>query len=197
VGAQSPLWSWNRYNRQLLVSSRHLTEAHADAIIARLATLAPAMLQAYPSTAFALAGLLARRNRRLAIPLIFTASEPLYQHQRELIAERLGGKLVDMYGMAERVALATECEHGQLHLNPDYSYVEIVDEDGRPTDGDGYVAAPRSTTMMPLVRYCMSDRSRKQPGQCACGRAFPMIEPVTGVRRQHHWQQRRGVSPSC
>jgi phenylacetate-CoA ligase len=30
VAAQPPFWSWNRYNRQLVVSSRHLTEAHAD-----------------------------------------------------------------------------------------------------------------------------------------------------------------------
>jgi phenylacetate-CoA ligase len=181
VSGDSPSWFWNRYNRQLLVSSRHLTEAHADAIIDRLEALAPAMLQAYPSTAFTLAGLLARRNRRLHIPLIFTASEPLYQHQRDLIAGRLGGRLADMYGMAERVALATECEHGQLHINPDYSHVEIVDGDGRPTDGDGYlVGTTFHNHAMPLVRYRMSDRTRWKSGQCACGRAFPMIEPVTG-----------------
>jgi phenylacetate-CoA ligase len=176
-----PFWFWNRYNRQLLVSSRHLTDAHADAIIDRLETLSPAMLQAYPSTAFTLAGLLARRNRRLRIPLVFTASEPLYQHQRALITERLGGKLMDMYGMAERVVFATECEHGQLHVNPDYSYVEIVDDEGRPTDGEGYlVGTTFHNHVMPLVRYRMSDRTRWKPGQCACGRAFPMIEAVSG-----------------
>jgi phenylacetate-CoA ligase len=181
VAAQPPFWFWNRYNRQLLVSSRHLTEAHADSIIDRLDTLAPAMLQAYPSTAFTLAGLLALRNRRLRIPLIFTASEPLYHHQRELIADRLGGKLVDMYGMAERVALATECEHGQLHVNPDYSFVEIVDEDGRPTESEGYlVGTTFHNQAMPLVRYRMTDRTRWKSGQCDCGRAFPMIEPVSG-----------------
>lgn len=170
--AGSPCLYWNRYDQQLVVSSRHLTEAHADAIIDRLEALAPAMLQAYPSTAFALAALLARRGRRLRIPLIFTASEPLYQHQRALIAERLGGRLMDMYGMAERVALATECAHGQLHINPDYSYVEIVDGD--------LVGTTFHNHAMPLVRYRMSDRSGWKRGQCACGRAFPMIEPVTG-----------------
>jgi phenylacetate-CoA ligase len=181
VTGGSPAWFWNRYNQQLLLSPRHLTDDHADAIIDRLDALAPAMLQTYPSTAFTLAGLLARRGRRLHIPLIFTASEPLYQHQRELIAERLGGKPVDMYGMAERVVLATECEHGQLHVNADYSYVEIVGDDGRPTDGEGYlVGTTFHNHAMPLVRYRMSDRSRWKRGQCACGRAFPMIEPVTG-----------------
>lgn len=179
--ARPPFWFWNRYNRQLLVSSRHLTEAHADAIIDRLDALAPAMLQAYPSTAFTLAGLLERRQRRLRIPVIFTASEPLYQHQRALIRDRLGATIMDMYGMAERVAFASECEHGQLHLNPDYAYVEIVDADGRPTDGEGCVVGTTfHNHAMPLVRYRLSDRTRWKPGACACGRAFPMIERVSG-----------------
>ena len=82
-----PYWFWNRYNNQLLISSRHLRDDCADAIIDELERFSPAMLQAYPSTAFALAQLMALRNRRLAIPVVFTASEPLYPHQRELIAE--------------------------------------------------------------------------------------------------------------
>ena len=176
-----PFWFWNRYNRQLLISSRHLTEKHADAIIDRLESLAPAMLQAYPSTAFTLAGLLERRRRRLRIPFIFTASEPLYPHQRALIADRLGGHIMDMYGMAERVAFATDCEYGQMHVNPDYSLVEIVDDDGQPTDDVGYVVGTTfHNHAMPLVRYRLSDRTRWKHGQCACGRAFPMIEGVSG-----------------
>ncbi|WP_426174781.1 phenylacetate--CoA ligase family protein [Massilia sp. TWR1-2-2] len=179
--AGPPFWFWNRYNRQLVVSSRHLVDAHADAIIDRLEQLAPAMLQAYPSTAFTLAGLLERRKRRLRIPFIFTSSEPLYPHQRALVEQSLGGKVMDMYGMAERVAFAGECEHGQLHINPDYSYVEIVDEHGRPTDHCGSVVGTTfHNHAMPLVRYRLGDRTRWKRGQCACGRAFPMIEPVTG-----------------
>jgi phenylacetate-CoA ligase len=176
-----PFWFWNRLAHQLLVSSRHLTEAHADAIIDRLEVLAPAMLQAYPSTAYTLACLLERRGRRLRIPFVFTASEPTYEHQRTLIVERLGGRIMDMYGMAERVAFATECEHGEMHINPDYSYVEIVDPQGRPTDGWGSVVGTTfHNGAMPLVRYKLSDQTRWKPGRCACGRAFPMIERVTG-----------------
>ncbi|MES2760176.1 MAG: hypothetical protein V4693_22600 [Pseudomonadota bacterium] len=176
-----PFWFWNRYNRQLVVSSRHLVDAHADAIIERLAQLAPAMLQAYPSTAFTLAGLLERRNRRLRIPYIFTSSEPLYPHQRALIEQWLAGKVMDMYGMAERVAFAGECEHGQLHVNPDYSFVEIVDDEGRPTDDYGSVVGTTfHNHAMPLVRYRLSDRTRWKPGECRCGRPFPMIEFISG-----------------
>ena len=176
-----PFWFWNRYDNQLLISSRHLKDDCADAIIDALERFSPVMLQAYPSTAFALAQLMAQRNRRLGIPVVFTASEPLYPHQRELIAERLGARVMDMYGMAERVAFATECEFGSLHVNPDYSFVELVDSHGRPTRDAGYVVGTTFHNLaMPLVRYRLSDRTRWIPGQCRCGRRFPMIEPVTG-----------------
>ncbi len=176
-----PFWFWNRYSNQLLISSRHLRDACADAIVDELERFSPVMLQAYPSTAFTLAQLMAQRNRRLAIPVVFTASEPLYPHQRELIAERFGAKVMDMYGMAERVAFATECEFGSMHVNPDYSYVEIVDSNGQATRGAGYVVGTTFHNLaMPLVRYKLSDRTRWISGGCRCGRPFPMIEPVTG-----------------
>lgn len=176
-----PFWYRNRYNNQLLISSRHLREDCADAIIDELERFSPMMLQAYPSTAFALAQLMAQRGRRLGIPVVFTASEPLYAHQRELIVERLGARVMDMYGMAERVALATECEYGAMHVNPDYSYVELVDSDGQPARDVGYVVGTTFHNLaMPLVRYRLSDRTRWISGGCRCRRPFPVIEPVTG-----------------
>jgi phenylacetate-CoA ligase len=88
---------------------------------------------------------------------------------------------MDMYGMAERVAFATQCEYGSMHLNTDYSHVEILDEHGEPTDGYGYVVGTTLHNLaMPLVRYRLSDRTRWKRGHCLCGRPFPVIEPVTG-----------------
>lgn len=179
--AEPPYWFYNRYNNQLLLSSRHLTDHCVDAIIDRLKGFAPDMLQAYPSTAYTLATYLARRQRKLRIPVIFTASEPVYPHQREAILEWLGCKVMDMYGQAERVAFATQCEHGAMHVNPDYSHVEILDEQGNPADDYGFVVGTTyHNDAMPLVRYRLSDRTRFRPGACACGRAFPVIEEVTG-----------------
>jgi phenylacetate-CoA ligase len=79
------------------------------------------------------------------------------------------------------VAFATECEHGSLHVNPDYSYVELIDSDGQPARDIGYVVGTTfHNHAMPLVRYRLSDRTRWSSGKCRCGRPFPMIEPVTG-----------------
>ena len=179
--ATPPYWFHNRYNNQLIVSSRHLRDRCVDDIIEALAKFAPFMMEAYPSTAYELALLLEQRNAFLKIPYVFTASEPLYPHQRQLIEARLTTRVMEHYGMAERIACAMECEHGSLHLNTDYSYVEIVDDDGCPTDGEGYlVGTTFHNTVMPLVRYRLSDRTRWRQGACVCGRSYPMIEPVSG-----------------
>jgi phenylacetate-CoA ligase len=176
-----PFWFHNRYENQLIVSSRHLRGDGYPAIADRLAEFAPFVLQAYPSTAYDLASWLREHGRRLEIPYVYTGSEPLYAFQRAAIEERFGARVMDFYGMAERVAFAAECTQGALHLVSDYSWVELVDENGHPTEGEGYVVGTTFHNLaMPLVRYRLMDQTRWRPGACPCGRRYPMIEPVTG-----------------
>jgi phenylacetate-CoA ligase len=193
-----PYWYLNRYNNQLILSSRHLRADCIDAIIAKLTQFAPFMMEAYPSTAYELALLLEQRDAKVRIPYVYTGSEPLYPHQRELIEARLGTRVMDHYGMAERIAYATECEYGGLHVNSDYSYVEIVDDEGRPTDGEGYVVGTTfNNATMPLVRYRMSDRTRWRREACPCGRTYPLIETVTGKYEDTLFgSQGQRISPS-
>ncbi|PHV20371.1 hypothetical protein CSQ92_19685 [Janthinobacterium sp. BJB446] len=176
-----PFWFYNRHDKQLMISSRHLKEGYMAAICDQLDAYAPAMLQAYPSTAFTLASYLQRQQRFLSIPLVFTSSEPLYPHQRALIEERFRARVSDMYGMAERVAFASACEFGAMHVNADYAYVEIVDDDGQSTTDFGFVVGTTlHNHVMPLVRYRLSDRARWKTGACACGRPFPVLEEISG-----------------
>jgi phenylacetate-coenzyme A ligase PaaK-like adenylate-forming protein len=176
-----PFWFYNRYNRQLIVSSRHLYEPYIESIAEAFGAFAPRILQAYPSTAYALASYLEQYDQYLSIPYVYTSSEPLYPHQRDVIERRLRARVLDHYGMAERIAFAGECEHGNLHVNSDYSYVELVDEQGRPAVDEGFVVGTTfHNSVMPLVRYRVSDRTKWRRGTCACGRPCPMIEPVTG-----------------
>lgn len=179
--SKPPFWFFNRYNNQLLISSRHLKEEYFERIIEELARFSPVLIQAYPSTVFALVQYMSRKNCYIDIPYVFTASEPLYSHQRDLIETHLRCQVKDMYGMAERVAFATECEFGEMHINSDYSYVEIVDDHGKPTDDYGSIVGTTFHNLtMPLIRYKLSDRTRWKQGSCRCGRFFPMIESVTG-----------------
>jgi len=179
--AKPPFWRMDRYSGQLVFSSLHLSPTTANIFIEKLKTYRPYILQSYPSRAYELAVYLAERNDFLEIPFVYTGSEPLHAHQRSAIEERLRTKVMDFYGMAERTALATECEAGNLHVNTDYSYVEIVDEKNQPTDDYGFIVGTTfHNYSMPLLRYKISDVTRWKPGACTCGRAYPMIERVSG-----------------
>ena len=175
-----PFWLENRFDKQLLLSTRHLKNDYVQLFSEALRRYRPFLLQAYPSAAFVLAQALEKNGQKLDIPWVFTGSEMLYPHQRELIEARIG-RVMDFYGMAERVAFACECEWGSLHVNTDYSFVEILDENNQPTEGEGFVVGTTfHNHLMPLLRYKLSDRTRWKPGVCPCGRSYPMIEPIHG-----------------
>lgn len=176
-----PFWYFNRYHHQLLLSSLHIREDTVDYYVDAIEAFSPVMMEAYASVAYELARYMARRSRFLTIPYIFTGSEQLYDHQRKIIEERFRGRILDHYGMGERVTFATECEYGNLHLNTDHSYTEIVDEKGEPTDDYGYIVGTTfHNLLMPLMRHKMTDQTKWKKGACACGRPYPMIERVKG-----------------
>jgi len=176
-----PFWFYNPFENQLLLSSRHLRQGCFGHVAEALEKFSPYLMEAYPSTAYELAQYLKAKNRYIKIPYIFTGSEILYQHQWELITERFQSKIMDFYGMAERVAFASMCQYGNMHLNTDYSFVEILDENNQPTSDYGYIAGTTyHNLVMPLIRYKLSDITKWKHGQCQCGRTFPMIEPIQG-----------------
>jgi len=175
-----PFWMPNKIDNQLIFSSRHLKPHFIRFFTQEIKRFSPKMLQAYPSTAFVVAEYLEKNDSYLDVAFVYTASEMLYPYQRELIEKRLG-RVVDFYGMAERVAMATECLEGNLHINSDYSYVEILDENDEPTDDEGYVVGTTfHNFVMPLIRYKLSDKTKWKKGKCKCGSAYPMIEKILG-----------------
>ncbi|WP_158568048.1 MULTISPECIES: phenylacetate--CoA ligase family protein [unclassified Duganella] len=176
-----PYWVWDRFGRQLLVSTRHLSAGTAGSMLDAIGAAGARQLRAYPSSAHELAKAAERLAHPLRLTAVVTGSEPVYPAQREQIERSLGCKVFDFYGMAERVAFAGQCEHGSYHLNPEYSYVEILDEQGAATDDFGYVVGTTlHNHVMPLIRYRIADRARWVAGDCACGRRYPRIELSSG-----------------
>lgn len=195
---EGPFWHFNVWENQLLLSSRHLRTPFVERIVEKLSSFHPYLMQAYPSTAYELAKYLQTVGRVVPIPFVYTGSEMLYSHQRALIEEAFACKVMDFYGMAERVAFAAQCEHGSYHVHPAYGRVEIVDDEGKPTDTEGFIVGTTVHNLtMPLVRYQLSDRSRWKRGECACGRHFPMIEPISGKFEDViHGSEGNAISPS-
>ena len=77
-----------------------------------------------------------------------TASHARGFHQRRTVISRNSSEdrtrfrrpHFDSYGMTEYCGLIHQCEHGQMHLVPEYGFLEILDDNDEPVgpDEEGY-----------------------------------------------------------
>lgn len=178
---EAPYWLEDSVGRQLVLSTRHLDRKTATGFAQELLSFGAMQLRAYPSAAYELATLVEQTGIPLRFNAVITGSEMLYDFQRARIERVFNAKVFDFYSMAERVAYASQCEHGRMHVNPEYGVLEIVDEHGRPTEGEGnIVGTALHNSLIPLIRYRMNDTARWNPEPCPCGRTYPVIDKIGG-----------------
>jgi phenylacetate-CoA ligase len=178
---EPPFWFKDNVGGQLVLSTRHLDQRTAELFARELIEFGATQLRAYPSAAHQLATFIEETRIPVRFNAVITGSEMLYDFQRERIESVFKTKVFDFYGMAERVAYASSCEYGRMHVNPEYGIVEILDEEGRPTDGEGMIVGTSlHNTVMPFIRYRMNDTARWSHEPCPCGRTYPVIEKIGG-----------------
>jgi phenylacetate-CoA ligase len=145
-------------------------------------------LMTSPSNAMALAyAATPAQARALGLELIFSISETVVAGARELIAERLGARLVGIYSCEEVGYIALECPAApHYHTMPETTLVEIVGEDGAevPPGGTGCVLVTGLYNYAtPFIRYDVGDMAIAGLGPCGCGRSLPVISQVLGRTR--------------
>ena len=178
---EPPFWVKDTVGGQLVLSTRHLDRQTAVRFAEELQAFGATQLRAYPSAAYELATLVAETGIPVRFQSVITGSEMLYDFQRQRIESVFNTRVFDFYSMAERVAYASQCERGRMHVNPEYGVLEIVDEHGQPTDGEGtIVGTSLHNTVAPLIRYRMNDTARWSHEPCPCGRTYPVIENLGG-----------------
>lgn len=144
--------------------------AHAEALRAHR----PAVLQAYPSAADALARQVLAEGRACPIPRVVLTAETVFPAQRARIAEAFGAHVHSFYGAREVGWIASECpEHAALHLNTDGIHLE-TDADGR------LLVTDLVNRAMPLIRYAVGDRGRLADRPCPCGDPRPVLAELHG-----------------
>ncbi|MBR2254279.1 MAG: phenylacetate--CoA ligase [Candidatus Methanomethylophilaceae archaeon] len=106
---------------------------------------------------------------------------------RERIANELGVKLYDIYGLTEIYGpgIGISCDYSNgIHLWDDYIYFEVIDPVTLKPLPDGTVGELVITTLCkegaPLIRYRTHDLTRIITGPCPCGSRFPRIDIITG-----------------
>jgi phenylacetate-coenzyme A ligase PaaK-like adenylate-forming protein len=176
-----PFWFWDSAGAQLVLSTRDLDEQRAVSFAEQIQRFGVTQLRAYPSAAYDLATCIAEAGLTLRLNSVITGSEMLYDFQRRRIESVFKTRVFDFYGLAERVAYASECQHGRMHVNPEYGVVEILDEHDQPTQDIGtIVGTSLHNHLMPLIRYRTLDTARWSPEPCPCGRTYPVIEKLSG-----------------
>lgn len=107
------------------------------------------------------------RAPRRAIKGIMPISEPIYEHQRQVIARTLGNPpLACFYGLSEKVLFAAEVPEtpGTYEFNPLYGLAELVDDKGQPVTEVGregrLIGTGFLSTGMPFIRYETGDFAR-------------------------------------
>lgn len=147
------------------------------------------VLCATSSYALLLAEEIAKRGVRdeLNLKRAVIRSERWGHKMRQRIANELGVKIYDIYGLTEvygpGIGVSCDYECG-MHVWDDYCYFEIVDPKTGKVLPDGEIGELVITTLRkegaPLVRYRTHDLSRIIPGECECGSPFPRIDTLIG-----------------
>ncbi|MGH9575398.1 MAG: phenylacetate--CoA ligase family protein [Candidatus Acidiferrales bacterium] len=177
-----PYWTYNIAERQLLLSIFHLSTRTAGDYLRCLSRHAGKVLEGFPSVLAILGDFAERSGRTIPMRAIFTSGEPLYPDVRERIEKVFRARIFDSYGMTELCGLVQECEAGEMHLAPEYGFLEILSDRGEPVESgeEGhFVWTGFLNAAMPLIRYRVGDRGKWRTGApCACGRAFPRVVPT-------------------
>jgi len=126
---QPPFWRLNRPANQLMLSGYHLNRETAPAYLEALRAYDVQWLHGYPSMLSLLAKYVLDDHLRVDLPrlrCITTGAESLTEGQRTCVRTVFNVPVVQHYGQAEAAANISECEYGRLHIDEDFSAVEMV-----------------------------------------------------------------------
>ena len=180
---------YHRYNwaeKQLYFSAFHISPATVASYVAALNDHRPLVFTGYAYSHYLLAKMMLACGLSLQYEpdALILSSEKLTLEMKATINQAFRARAFEEYGSVENCVLGTECEHGALHMNPDFGILEIVDEQGRPVP-PGVEGRIVCTSLLceaqPLVRYEIGDLAVQSERACPCGRNnFPVLKEVLG-----------------
>ncbi len=177
-----PFWSYNYFERQILLSIFHISPDYGRFYVDFLATHANLFMEGFPTVLAVVGGFVREDRGSVGMKAVFTDGEPLLPEARRTIGAAFACPVYDSYGMTEWVGLIQECEKGGRHTISDYGLLEILDDEGNsvPPGKEGHLVWTGFTNpTMPLIRYRIGDKGMWEKEQeCPCGRPFPLVNPT-------------------
>jgi phenylacetate-CoA ligase len=117
---------------------------------------------------------------------ISVTTAELTESMRHNIETAFNCRVYSRYGSREVGDIACECSFQRgLHINPLYSYIEVVDDHGHPMPPgqEGRILVTNlHNEVMPLLRYEIQDLGimQEESDSCACGRNWDTFAKITG-----------------
>lgn len=176
-----------RFERKRFVNCFAFTGERMREQVKTLNRYRPDVIVAYTNALYEFARFLSEQRLTPVSPRsLIVGAEKLHDFQRTLIESVFQAPVFETYGSREFMLIGGECErHEGLHLSMENLYVEILDDEGRPTppgEEGNVVVTDLFNYGMPFIRYVNGDRAVAGWKSCSCGRGLPMITRVTGRR---------------
>jgi len=171
------------YNRQF-EQCWHLPEQRIQEIIRHINEWQPQLLWCYRDGIDAVAKYINKHGIKVHTPAaVVLGGATVYPFMVQSIEKAFHAPAISAYGSREVGAVACQCrQRGGLHIAAQAHVVETIGTDGRPVmerDGE-LLITPLLNYAMPFIRYRIGDRGRLTKRTCACGRAFPLLDALTG-----------------
>ena len=176
----------DRLLNQLVLNAFAMSPGRMDDYLDALQAWQPRCVYGYASSVALLAAHAESRGRALRLPqlrVVCTTGEPLYPHQRELIARVFGAPVANEFGSRDIGFTAHEAPGGQMLLLSESHIVEVLDEEGRPVapgEAGEAVITGLTSAAQPFIRYRTGDMLRLAAEPAAGGQGLHVIAEVSG-----------------
>lgn len=156
-------------------------------IVQRLNEWNPEVVVAYASMAYFLAYEQKAGRLRIHPKKVFTSSEVLTRHMRNILEEVWGNVVFNEYASTETANIAAEDQHHHgMHVFEDLLIVENVDEYNKPVPdgefGEKLLVTTLFSRTQPLIRYEIGDSVRFAKKQPNCQLPYRVIDGIEGRR---------------
>ena len=194
TGLHGVLRAWSGramgYPRAESLDPYNYTDADLQRFALRLARFRPHVLMGYSSTVYSFARhVLSAGTRSIHPHGVICGGETLDADARQVIESAFASKVFVRYGTREVDIIASECEHGRLHVADDNLLVEVLTEPGGRFGR--VVITDLWNYAMPIIRYDLEDVVSLAGEACSCGRGLTVLAGVEG-RRAEMFRSRDG-----
>jgi phenylacetate-CoA ligase len=181
------LWKNQAFGRILTLSPYSLRDENIQILFEKIRKVNPQYIIGFPSAISLLGHLVIKKKDNLFTDLrgILCSGETLYEWQRKFLENTFRCKVFAFYDQSEQVIFAATCDcSNSYHVFPEYSVMELIDEDGWLITHEGekgeIVGTGFTNDIFPFIRYRTGDIGVYTSHLCACGRHYPLIIKIEG-----------------